>query len=214
MKVVLTGATGFVGSEVLKQLLNVPAVTQVTCLARRPLSVQSPKIDTILHRDFAVYDAELARGLSSHDACIWALGGKASDNPNSIEFERATYTFTLAFANAVVANLARPFHFCYLSGMGADPSETSSFPWEKETRHLKGRTERDLEKLAQASELFQATSFRPAGILPASTSAFVNALLFPIAVKVDQLASAMIAAASTRQQSPYRVIHNGTIRSI
>ena len=43
MKVVLTGATGFVGSEVLKQLIGRSEIAQVPCVVRRPISMQSPQ---------------------------------------------------------------------------------------------------------------------------------------------------------------------------
>jgi len=47
MKVILTGGTGFVGSEVLRQLADDPAVTKVTCLVRRPVEIESPKVESV-----------------------------------------------------------------------------------------------------------------------------------------------------------------------
>jgi hypothetical protein len=63
------------------------------------------------------------------------------------------HDFTLALAT-VAADAAGPFVFCYLSGAGADPGETSTFPWERLTRHLKGRTEQDLRAPADAHPRF------------------------------------------------------------
>ena len=217
MKIVLTGATGFVGSTILKQLLERPEVTHITCLVRRPISVPSSKVETILHADFSAYDLELAAKLADHAACIWALGGKASDNPNSTEYLWATHTFTLAFARAVAEQQKQPFRFSYLSGMGADPTETSTFPWEKTTRHLKGRTERDLQELTEQYSLFSATAFRPAGILPEAdgfTASLVNLLLAPISVRVDCLAAAMISEAALSTAPKYHVVSNGSIKKM
>lgn len=217
MKIVLTGATGFVGSTILRQLLERPEVTHITCVVRRPISVQSSKIETILHADFSAYEPELTAKLADHAACIWALGGKASDNPNSTEYLRATHTFAIAFARAVAEQQKQSFRFCYLSGMGADPTETSTLPWEKITRHLKGRTERDLQQLTTQYPLFSATSFRPAGILPEAHGlipSLANLLLAPISIRVDRLAAGMIHEATFGVGAKYRVVSNAAIKKM
>lgn len=215
MKIILTGATGFVGSEVLTRLIADPAVMQVTCLTRRPVSVSSPKLVTILHDNFAVWDDSLLDRLADHDGCIWALGGKASDLGTPDLFARITYTFTLALAGGVASRATRPFSFCYLSGMGADPSETAWLPWEKLTRHLKGRTEKDLVALQAAHPQFGVHNFRPGGILPLGANPVLRHLLAPIVVGVGALSDAMIAAATTpalfRRQS---MIGNADIKRL
>jgi uncharacterized protein YbjT (DUF2867 family) len=38
MKIILTGATGFVGSNVLAGLVANPRISEVTCISRRPLA--------------------------------------------------------------------------------------------------------------------------------------------------------------------------------
>jgi uncharacterized protein YbjT (DUF2867 family) len=212
MEIVLTGGTGFVGSEVLAQLLADSKITKVTCLTRRPLALESSKVENLLHSDFSSYDDILASTLADHDGCIWALGGKATDTPDSLEYERATFTFTIACATAIAERLRHPFHFCYLSGMGADPTESAWLPWERRTRYLKGRTERALRDIQGSRSLFHSTSFRPAGILPKSTGSPVMSLLSPIAVRVDVLAKAMVRRASAMVQEPYRVLSNAQIK--
>ena len=121
------------------------------------------KLRVIVHDDFAVYDTVLAEELSAHDACLRALGGKATDGPDSQEYLRATHTYTLAFTNAVAQRADHAFRFCYLSGMGADPEETAWFPWQKQTRHLKGRTERDLKRLHEVHPDFLGNVFSTGG---------------------------------------------------
>jgi nucleoside-diphosphate-sugar epimerase len=214
MKIILTGATGFVGGEILTQLIRRPNVDQITCLTRRPLQVQFPKLRTILHADFTAYPDDLASTLADHDALLWALGGKASDEADPAAYERITCTTTIACATAIAERLTHSFRFGYLSGMGADPSETATFPWQKLTRHLKGRTERSLQDLTQRFPNFHATCFRPAGILPKSTSTFIDKLLAPIAVRVDNLARTMIEEATRNQAEAYAVLNNSTIRKI
>jgi hypothetical protein len=127
-------------------------------------------------------------------------------------FARITHGFTLALAEGVAARAKNPFAFCYLSGMGADPTETARLPWERLTRHLKGRTEKDLHALQERHPTFCVHAFRPGGILPDDTNGLVRFALSPIAVGVGQLADAMIEGAIEEplfRQWP--IIRNGDI---
>jgi len=212
MKIVLTGATGFVGSEVLNQLVRSPVVSEVTCLTRRPLTVASPKLVEILHGDFSAYDESLSRYLAQHSGCIWALGGKASDI--EAEYERVTYEFTVACARAIASCAKVNFAFCYLSGMGADPTESARIPWERLTRHLKGRTENALARITQGNPKFAARSFRPGGILPRGSNEVTKWILGSLSIGVEQLASAMIIEACRGDNRGYRVIKNSAIKKL
>jgi nucleoside-diphosphate-sugar epimerase len=198
VKLFLIGATGFVGSEVLSQSIAHPRVTQVTCLSRRPLPIElasSPKVVTLLHSDFSRYDDWLMEPYSDHIGCVWALGGKASNFASEREYLRVTHTFAVAFARAAFAQASGPFAFCYLSGLGADPSQTSRLPWEKLTRYAKGRTEKDLQALAHSYLGCTAHAFRPGGILKKGTPRWVSRVFGGLVVGVDQLARQLIETA-------------------
>jgi nucleoside-diphosphate-sugar epimerase len=214
MKIILTGATGFVGSEVLRELIACESVTAITCLSRSEVRLQSPKVTTVLHEDFANYNGALLERLSDHRACIWAMGGKASDLGD--ELARITHTFTLEFAEGMAAytqDHAHPFAFCYLSGMGADPTESAWLPWEKQTRRLKGRTELDLQVLSAKYPAFGAYSFRPGGVLPPDANRWVEFALAPIVVNVEALARAMVSVAVDPSIAP-PTIYNADIKQI
>jgi nucleoside-diphosphate-sugar epimerase len=214
MKVILAGATGFAGSQVLKHLLADETIEAVTCVTRREIEVQHPKLTTLLHADFTVWPQATAKALSAHCAAIWALGAKATDIADAAEYERVTITTTLSFASAIALYLEHSFRLCYLSGMGADPEEKSWFPWQRTTRIMKGRTERGLQKQMERTPLFHATSFRPGGILPATTGPWSDEILSPIAVRVDRLAKVMIEEVKLMDIPPYRVLSNRSIRRL
>lgn len=188
MKIILTGATGFVGGRVLEVLLAHPEVELVTCLVRRALGVTHTKVVQAVREDFCRYDDTTIEG---HQACIWTLGGKASDFADPVDYARVTHDFPLALARAVGC---QPFRFCYLSGMGADPTERACLPWERTTRHLKGRTERDLDAVAKTHPQFRAHSFRPGGVL-LDAQRRTRRWLAPITVSVSELGQAMARVA-------------------
>lgn len=72
MKIILTGATGFIGAEVLQQCLANPAIDSIVSLSRRPLdAIADPKLKVVVLKDFTVYDEEVMKALEGAEACIW-----------------------------------------------------------------------------------------------------------------------------------------------
>ncbi len=214
MKIILTGATGFVGGEILKQLIADPAVTQISCVTRRIVNAECPKVKLVVRDNFMDYDSALLDDLADHSACIWALGGKASDLGTPDVFEQITYGFTLSLAAGLAKKVNKPFTFCYLSGMGADQSESAWLPWEKLTRHLKGRTEKHLNQLQEEYPNFAVHSFRPGGILPVGPTKWWHRLLDFMIVRVDDLARAMIKTTRTQYWGKDILVLNSEIKQL
>lgn len=74
MKVILTGSTGFIGSEVLLQAIYNPKITQIVCLSRRALPehiTSNPKVTVVIISDFTNYTPEILAQLEGAEACIW-----------------------------------------------------------------------------------------------------------------------------------------------
>jgi uncharacterized protein YbjT (DUF2867 family) len=74
MKIILTGATGFVGGEALKHAVAHPAISEVVVLTRRELTADqgaSPKVKAIVLSDFESYPDTLLAQLAGAEACIW-----------------------------------------------------------------------------------------------------------------------------------------------
>jgi uncharacterized protein YbjT (DUF2867 family) len=77
MKILLTGSTGFIGSEVLSQCLAHPAITSIIALSRRPLpesitkEKDTSKLKTVIVEDFTKWEDDVLRDCEGAEACIW-----------------------------------------------------------------------------------------------------------------------------------------------
>ncbi len=76
MHLLLTGATGLVGSGVLHSMLTNPAVTKISILSRREVKQAEghEKAAVIIHKDFTSYPPETVAQLKDVDGVVWALG--------------------------------------------------------------------------------------------------------------------------------------------
>lgn len=140
MKLIITGATGMVGSEVLRQAIADNEIELITIIVRRPTDITHPKLKTILHQNFLDYSS-LENEFKNNDALIWCLG--ISQNVVSKEeYIKITYDYAVAAAKAVVQS-NNALRFLFLSGRGADNTEKTKLLFGK----IKGRTENALKQL-------------------------------------------------------------------
>jgi uncharacterized protein YbjT (DUF2867 family) len=184
MKIILTGATGMAGSEVVRQAIADDSIQQITCLVRRPLEIAHPKIVTLVHDDFLNYDA-VKDHFKNADACIWCLG-ISQLQVTKTQYAVITYDYTIAAAKAMLA--ANPgIHFVFLSGNGADREEKSKVLFAR----LKGKTENALLQLG-----FQKfTIARPDAIWPKhknKNAPLAYKLAFPFFPLVEKFAPSKI----------------------
>jgi len=198
--VIVAGATGFAGSQILKSALANPQISGVVAISRRELSDQPPneKLKVVLLQDFENYSGILHE-LEGCTACLWAIGGKAQDFKSPEEYHKISYDFTVAAAKAFSSlphiTPANPFTFLYLSGKYADQSERDDLWFMTATRHMKGKTEKALVDIVEHNpETFKLRIFRPGGILPADSSmGHVMEGVFPsLFISTSDLAKAMV----------------------
>jgi hypothetical protein len=76
MKLIITGATGFVASEVLRQALLLPSITSIVAVARSPISApegtpNSSKLRSIVVPDYGTWSEDVKKEIAGADACIW-----------------------------------------------------------------------------------------------------------------------------------------------
>jgi len=216
-RLVLVGATGMVGGYALRYALRNAAVTTVTAIVRRKLGISHPKLQEVLHRDFADCSS-LSQVLSGQDAAVFCLGaytGAVSD----AELRRITVDYTIEFAR-VLHGSSPNVAFSFLSGSGADPSGRSRIAFAR----YKGEGENALIAAGFASVYV----FRPAYIYPVEPRKEPNfsyrllraiypafQLLFPNQViRADDLARAMVDVAVQGTDRGAKVFENRDIRAM
>ena len=164
-----------VGSEVVRQAILDDAITEITAIVRKPLSISHPKLKIVLHQNFLDY-AALSETFKANDACLWCLG-ISQTQVNKEEYHTITYDYCVAAANEML-KVNPAINFIFLSGAGADSEEKSRTLFAR----VKGKTENALQKLP-FKKLYIA---RPAAIRPIAkrekTPLFEKILrpLFPI----------------------------------
>ena len=82
MHIILTGATGLVGSAILHHMLSLPSgqIDKISILTRKPVPLAEghPHVNVIFHQDFSTYPREILDQLTGADGCVWALGTSVS----------------------------------------------------------------------------------------------------------------------------------------
>src|SRR4029077_7611382 len=154
-RLVVVGATGMVGGYALLYALDPPDVGRVTAIGRRKLGISHPKLDEVLHRDFADC-SPLVETLSGQHAAIFCLGtytGSVSD----AELRTITVDYPVEFAR-VLRRSSPGAAFSFLSGNGADPTGRSRMAFAR----YKG----EAEKALLAVGFPRLYIFRPAYIYP------------------------------------------------
>ncbi|KAJ3543186.1 hypothetical protein NM208_g3705 [Fusarium decemcellulare] len=206
MKVIITGATGLVGSAVIRECIADSAITHAFVLSRKPLAddiMSHPKTSVIIHKDFSTYPPHLLERLAGCHACIWAIGGRSTQFPDLYTYRKIQIDYTLAAANAFARHLApklpnhQRFQFVFCSGKYAEWDQEKSLSFMADTRLAKGLVEKGLCEIADEKDShLDVWCARPSGILPADAG-FMAKLTGKLygAIQVQDLAKALIRIA-------------------
>ncbi|KAK6607549.1 nucleoside-diphosphate-sugar epimerase [Botrytis cinerea] len=170
MHLILTGATGLVGSGILHQMLIHPSVTKISILSRNPVPLaethaNSKKATVILHSDFNNYPETVLEQLKGAEGCVWALG-TSSAGMEKEKYTEITKTYTLHAARALPSVASpKPFKFLYISGEGANLAPGVLTPM---FGVVKGETEAELLALPaeKGYENLKVYNVRPAAVDP------------------------------------------------
>jgi uncharacterized protein YbjT (DUF2867 family) len=217
-RLVIVGATGMVGGYALRYALENSAVGSVTSIGRRKLGISHPKLEEVLHADFASCSA-LAGTLSGQDATVFCLGAYTGAVTDA-ELRTITVNYPGEFAR-VLRSSSPGAAFSFLSGSGADPTGRSRMAFAR----YKGEAEHAL----LATGFPHVYIFRPAYIYPVEPRKEPNftyrllrtiypafRALFPNQViRADDLARAMVGVVvSETGQRRGPVFENRDIRAV
>ena len=146
----LFGATGFIGSHLLGDLLNSPDYSKVMAVARRPLAVSHPKL-TVLIGDLASLPALKPQLVA--DEIFIALGTTRKHTPDEAEYYQIDHDYPLLAAEIARANGARSVFL--VTAVGANAGSGVFYV------RTKGEVERDILAL----DFDHTHIFRPSMIL-------------------------------------------------
>jgi len=221
MIILLTGATGYIGTEVLEQCIKHNYIEHIYCLTRKALDdkyATHKKVTQIIHADFSQYPQYLLDKLADYriEGCIWALGRTFDKYKDKDEAEMVEIHFRIQAANALASALATrldpnapprkqkyPFRFIFMSAWGAEQdSFRSLWFWQPVFRKIKGTAEKAIFDVADGSEVkggkkcFEAIALRPGGVI-AGGDAITTILTEAVApyIAVDRLAKCAIKTA-------------------
>src|SRR6266478_3054715 len=194
-RLAIVGATGMVRGYAVRCALEHPAVSHVTAIGRRKLGIAHPKLEEVVHRDFADCSA-LAEPLAGQDAAVYCIGAYTGTVPDAV-LRKITVDYTIEFAR-VLRGSSPDAAFSFLSGGGADPTGQSRIAYAR----FKGEAEQALLAVGFPCVYI----FRPAYIYPVEPRKEPNfsyrllrgiypvfRVLFPNQViRADDLAHAMV----------------------
>ncbi len=200
MIAVIAGATGLVGSNVLRRLLQDPAFESVLAVARKPLALTHPKLKVVLIQDLQELPSKKdeLRG----DAYFCCLGTTIKTAGSQEAFRRVDFDAVVEFGKIAKAHWARSF--VLVSAAGSDANSSIFY----------SRVKGEAESALVALELHRLVIARPGLLIgdrsetrPAERAGIVlaravsgiipRAIWKRLATEVDPLAQILIHEAKT-----------------
>jgi len=135
-KAIIVGASGLIGSNLLKILLAEPLYTGITILVRKKTGISNPKLTEILV-DFDTFDI-YALNIIAH-ALFCCIGTTKNKTPNLTDYYKIEHDYPIKLGQLALENGVKQYH--YVSSIGADKNSAAYYT------KFKGQTEHDLQQL-------------------------------------------------------------------
>ncbi|KAM0719069.1 hypothetical protein Q7P37_004974 [Cladosporium fusiforme] len=235
MKIVLAGATGFIGSEILEECLTNRYVTHIYCLTRRPLADQystHPKVTQVQHENFDDLPDHLFERFRGWGVggCIWALGAPVNAHKNLEEAQKTGISYPVQAAEKFARICApeymetqnggyiKPFRFVFMSFWGAEENQFRSLWLWADTRRIKGAAEKGLFETMDSCEVvdrkkcLDVISLRIGTVLAKGDAiSSILAMGTVPSITVDRLAKAAIQKCLNGDVDYRRVLENADV---
>ncbi|MBI5856678.1 MAG: NAD(P)H-binding protein [Sphingobacteriales bacterium] len=180
MKIIVTGATGLIGSEVIRQAIADNNIHEIIALVRSKPEIEQAKINVVLHNDFMDY-AGLESYFRNANAVIWCLGISQTQVSRK-KYEEITFDYTKACID-FCKQTDSSIRFVFVSGDGADRAEKSKTIFKR----LKGKAENYLLQ----SGLHNSFIARPDAVRPRHKNKrvpFLYKLVYPLFPLIEKFA--------------------------
>jgi uncharacterized protein YbjT (DUF2867 family) len=191
-KVIILGASGLVGSEVLKLALNNNEFDEVKIFVRKPLPIKNPKLTQILTN---FDELDLIKSEINAEIIFCCLGSTKSKTPNLQDYKKIDHDYPLYFAKEGLKNNLSQFHI--ISALGANPNSSNFYT------KLKGEIEDALKGINIPSLYIYRPSFlvgkrkekRPLEKIALLIMRLINPLLMGRLKKYQTIDASIIAKA-------------------
>ncbi|KAI1210782.1 NAD(P)-binding protein [Annulohypoxylon truncatum] len=211
MKLIVSGATGFVAKEIIRQSLSISEITSVVALARKPVSAPEKlgegadpsKLRSIVVNDYNHYPEEVKKEFAGASACIRtvAITPAKSKMYDFEEVKRVCQTCTLDGFNSIYeSGVSKPFRFLYMSGVAAERDQTKTPRFQPQYSLMRGDTENKVLALASELDGVEACCAKP-GIItaPGEMMRYIAGTLVQLSVGIPSIGVVDVAKAMLDQ---------------
>jgi uncharacterized protein YbjT (DUF2867 family) len=146
--VILVGSSGLIGSNLLSELIQSEAISEILLLVRRSTDVSSSKVKELIVN----FEKPNSYSIDIQADIIYScLGTTRRETPNSSLYRQIDLEYPLNLAKLGQKNGVAQFHI--ISSLGADAGSSNSY------LKLKGELEQELKKLSMSSLHIYQPSF-------------------------------------------------------
>ncbi|CEI60167.1 hypothetical protein FVEN_g6351 [Fusarium venenatum] len=205
MKLLVAGASGFVGTEIIRQSLQLPQVTTVVAIARKPVSVPDgadpARFKNVVVKAYGDFLSCVADEFKDATACIWTVGitPMAYKSLEPGQARRICLDDTLSgLENMVKFSVKKPFRFIYMSGADVERDQTKTPPLVPEYFLMRGEVENGIFGFEEQNPgLVEVGVARPGLIINDSTD--LKEVMARLGKEVTTIRQESVAAALLHQ---------------
>ncbi|KAI1344453.1 hypothetical protein F5Y15DRAFT_112338 [Xylariaceae sp. FL0016] len=167
MKVLITGASGSIGGQVLTQCLAHPSISTVVAFVRRDLPqelTRNPKLLSVRIQDFSNWPEDLVNAHADAAAMLWCMGTNTGDRNADLEYPLA---FMTNMGRVLETRPSRTrFRYVHLSGKFVRQDQEKKLWLLESARKMKGLLETKALAFAEDhTHVWRTHIVKPGGVV-------------------------------------------------